>query len=356
MVHVITVSARLRKGVRSLQRALIAQAEQRGRLEWAFPNGYKALCITYALQTDLGEMVFAVPPPWEGRQAHLFKLGYEGGTLSPDAEINIPTGLNRRVSGVLAAADDGKTMICHRGTFTAFRGRIPRSITLEHFQAWLQVVDDDGRTAEVIAVTSTDSPTIANDISEFVFEVKQLKEQLKTEISVGLDDEDSTSVGEDESDAGWRDQEEYEGDKSYTPNPGKREYPYLHGPLCNALHRKLSELVEGHSELEVRKNCNVDLALVDRATGKAKAIFEIKTSGSLSAQLYTAFGQLAYYHHRFGSAGTKLYLVLPASTASDFTAREFFARANIDVIFGEAGDFQGIDGARLEKLLSSTLR
>ena len=118
----------------------------------------------------------------------------------------------------------------------------------------------------------------------------------------------------------------------------------------------MSEIVEGYSELEVRKNCNVDLALVDRATGKAKAIFEVKTSGSLSPQLYTAFGQLAYYHHRFGSAGTKLYLVLPASTASDFSARELFARANIDVIFGEAGDFQGIDGARLEKLLSSTLR
>jgi hypothetical protein len=118
----------------------------------------------------------------------------------------------------------------------------------------------------------------------------------------------------------------------------------------------LSELVEGHSELEVRKNCNVDLALVDRATGKATAIFEVKTSGSLPTQLYTVFGQLAYYQHRLGSAGTKLYLVLPASTASDFTAREFFAQSNIDVILGVAGDFQGMDGARLEKLLSSTLR
>lgn len=86
------------------------------------------------------------------------------------------------------------------------------------------------------------------------------------------------------------------------------------------LHRKLDQLFEAHPEIEVRKNCNVDLALVDRSTGKAKAIFEVKTSGALSAQLYTAFGQLAYYQHRFGNAATKLYLVLPVDTVSEFRA------------------------------------
>ncbi|MGV8180326.1 hypothetical protein [Pseudomonas aeruginosa] len=301
-------------------------------------------------------MLFAVPPPWEGRQAHLFKLGYEGGTLSPDAEINIPTGLNRRVSGVLAATDNGETLICHRGTFTAFRGRVLRSVTLEHFQAWLQVIDDDGRAAEVIVVTSTDSPSIANDISEFVFEVKQLKEQLKAEINDDFLGNESASVEADELGTGWQDHEEYEGDKSYTPTSERREYPYLHGPLCNALHRRLSELVGSNPEVEVRKNCHIDLALVDPATGKAKAIFEVKTSGSLSAQLYTAYGQLAYYQHRFGGAATKLYLVLPANTDSEFKAGEFFTQANIHVLFGEAGDFRGIDGASLEDVLSSTLQ
>lgn len=351
MSSVITESGRLQKGVRSLQQALIAQAAPRGMLEWAFPSGDRAPCTTFALQTDLGEMLFAIPPPWDGRQAHLFKLGYEGGTLSPDAEINIPNGLNRQVSGVLAAAAGDDTLVCHRGTFTAFRGRVPRSIALEHFQAWLQFIDDDGRAAEMIVVTSTDSSSIANDISEFVFEVKQLKEYLKAEIT-GVRSDESTSVEADEPDAGWRDREEYEGDKSYTPASGAREYPYLHGPLCNALHRKLDQLFEAHPEIEVRKNCNVDLALVDRSTGKAKAIFEVKTSGVLSAQLYTAFGQLAYYQHRFGNAATKLYLVLPVDTVSEFRAGEFFAQANIGVLFGEAGDFKGIDGESLEDALN----
>lgn len=354
MVQVITANARLRRGIRSLQKALIDQAELRGIKEWAFPSGDKAPCRTYALETDLGEMLFAVPPPWHGRQAHLFKLGYDGGTLSPDAEINIPDGLNRGVSGLLVAAPQGETLICHRGTFTAFRGRVPRQYAFEHFHDWLIEVDDDGKTADVIAVSSTSSPSIANDIAEFLFKAKRLKEQRKAELGGDVEAADEANDGEDESGAKWREQEEFEGSKSYTPSSDTCEYQYLHGPLCNALHRKLDELVEGHPELKVGKH-QVDLALVEKATEKARVIFEVKTSALMSPQLYTAFGQLAYYKHRFGKADTKLILVLPTSTASDFAAAEFFAQANIQVLFGEAGDFESSKGESLEELLSRIL-
>ncbi|SDQ91625.1 hypothetical protein SAMN05216487_4633 [Pseudomonas sp. UC 17F4] len=284
----------------------------------------------------------------------MFKLDYKGGTLSPDAEINIPDGLNRSVSGLLVAAPQGETLICHRGTFTAFRGRVPRQYAFEHFHDWLMEVDDDGRATDVIAVSSTNSPSIANDIAEFLFKVKRLKEQRKAELEEDAEDSDSAIDDEDESGAKWRAQEEFEGSKSYTPSQDTCEYQYLHGPLCNALHRRLDELVEGHPKLKVGKH-RVDLALVDQASEKAKAIFEVKTSASMSAQLYTAFGQLAYYKHRFGNANTKLFLVLPASTASDFAAAEFFAQANIQVLFGEAGVFENSKGERLEEVLSSIL-
>ncbi len=142
---------------------------------------------------------------------------------------------------------------------------------------------------------------------------------------------------------------------SFTPQAKIRaRYQYLHGPLCNPLHRRLDELVQGHPKLKVGKH-RVDLALVDQATDKAKAIFEVKTSASMSAQLFTAFGQLAYYKHRFGNAKTKLFLVLPTSTASDFEAAEFFAQANIQVLFGEAGEFESSEGESLEEVLSSIL-
>lgn len=94
---------------------------------------------------------------------------------------------------------------------------------------------------------------------------------------------------------------------------------------------------------------------MDKATDKAKVIFEVETSASMSAQLYTAFGQLAYYQHHFGSAETKLFLVLPASTASDFAAAEFFAQANIQVLFGEAGIFENSEGENLEEVLGTIL-
>ncbi|MCP2141277.1 hypothetical protein [Pseudomonas poae] len=349
-MRVITAHAQLIKGMRAMQRALIGQAEDRGELQWAFPSGGREICRTYALQTGLGEMLFAIPSPWDGRQAHMFRLGFERGTLFPDAEINIPDGLDRSVSGVLAVGGKGRIMICHRGAVTAFRGKVRTRITLDHFQAWLQEVDDDGRSAQVIAISSTDSSTIAEDIAEFVFEVKRLKDRLKAESR-----DDYVPDEQDEPAAGWGEQEEYEGDKSYSPTPGKRDYPYLHGPLCNSLHRKLKELAGGSVAVKVLKNRNIDLALVDRNTGKARAIFEVKTSASLSAQLYTAFGQLSYYQHRFGTEDTERYLVLPAHTASDFTAGEFFDKANVHVLFGEAGSFETTDGASLEKVLNSVL-
>ncbi|EJM23330.1 hypothetical protein [Pseudomonas sp. GM25] len=352
-MQVITVNARLRKGIRSFQRVLIDQAEPRGKEVWAFPSGDRAPCLTYALETDLGEMLFAIPPPWDGRQAHLFKLGFQGGTLSPDAEINIPDGLNRKVSGVLIAASDGETLIGHRGTFTAFRGRVPRTDAFEHFQDWLIEVADDGRNADVIAVSSTNSPSIANDIAEFLFKVKRLKEQRKAELGYYAENSDPAPDDE-ELDAKWREQKEFEGSKSYTPGQDKCEYQYLHGPLCNALHRKLDDLVKENSDLKVGKN-RVDLALVSRATEKAKVIFEVKTSSAMSAQLYAGFGQLAYYRHRFGDADTKLILVLPASTASDFAEADFFKQANIQVLFGEGGLFQNSDGQSLEEVLGGIL-
>lgn len=110
-MRVITAHAQLIKGMRAMQRALIGQAEDRGELQWAFPSGGREICRTYALQTGLGEMLFAIPSPWDGRQAHMFRLGFERGTLFPDAEINIPDGLDRRVSGVLAVGGKGRIIM-----------------------------------------------------------------------------------------------------------------------------------------------------------------------------------------------------------------------------------------------------
>ncbi|MCR3834392.1 MULTISPECIES: hypothetical protein [Pseudomonas putida group] len=47
--------------------------------------------------------------------------------------------------------------------------------------------------------------------------------------------------------------------------------------------------------------------------------------------------------------------MLPASIASDFAAAEFFHQANIQVLFGEAGDFESGKVESLQEMLSSFL-
>lgn len=70
---------------------------------------------------------------------------------------------------------------------------------------------------------------------------------------------------------------------------------------------------------------------------------------------FAGVGQFCIGTNSFGDANTKLILVLPTSTASDFAAAEFFAQANIQVLFGEAGDFESSQGESLEEMLSSIL-
>ena len=356
-MNLITEPYHIESVIASFQQSLIDLSVDRLELDWVFPNGEKECCMTYVIPTSLGNMHFAIPSRWGNRQAHLFKLGYEGGSLSPDAEINIPLTLNRRVSGALVSADDGNTLLCHRGALTVFRGSLPRSITLDYFKDWLQYINYEDKLVQMIVISSIESSTIGHDISEFVFAVKNLKESLKNDdkdrVKVSSIEEDGKEIKQKE--MHWHTKQEFEGEKTYTPYSDTHNYQYSHGPLCNGLHRKLDELLNGHCELTVSKNIQTDLALVDRATNKAKVIFEVKKSASMSEQLYSAFGQLSYYKHRYGNMDTKLFLVLPKATMADFTEYQFFDAKDVCVVFGVGGTFVTREDIPLEDVLKDLL-
>ncbi|MBF8747657.1 hypothetical protein [Pseudomonas monteilii] len=91
-------------------------------------------------------------------------------------------------------------------------------------------IDDDGRATDVIAVSSTNSPSIANDITEFLFKVKRLKEQRKAELEEDAEDSGSDLDDEGESDEKWRAQQEFEGSKFYTPSQDTCEIPVSSRP------------------------------------------------------------------------------------------------------------------------------
>lgn len=316
--------------------------------EWAFPNGEKASCQTYSVPTVLGELLVAIPKKWKGRQAHLFALNYLGGILAPDVEINIPDNLDRKVSG--AYVRNGKEiLICHRGGFTAYRGKIPKEISHAYFGKWMYQVSDGDRDSSMIGVASLGSNTMADEIAEFVAAVSEMKAQFKAGASASGDATENRLPT-------WRNGSEFEGQKKTAGTSDSKDYEYLHGPLCNSLRRQLKRHVADIPSVTVLSNQNVDVALVNVNSGKALAIYEVKTSASLSSQLYSAVGQLAYYKYKYGTPDTKIYLVLPNEARGELKCGDFLSDVGIELIFGQRESFKPKKGGSLKELVYKCIR
>jgi len=309
-------------------------------MEWAFPNGDRAIHPTYSISTHLGDIQVGVPSSRDEKVTHYIRFANMEGAISPDVEINIPLEHNRKFSG-LYAQSGREYWLCSRGSFTSFRGSIKREFTFPYFDKWLVSVLDKDKTAKVIPVCSLASPTIADDIATFVAAVQELKGRYK---DTDNKNEPVASIVPPANIHGWREGEEFEGLKIV----GERQevvYEYLHGPLCNQLKSFLEKLTESNPTLIVSKNTHVDVALVDKVSDMAEAIFEVKTSALPSDQIYSAVGQLLYYRFRYGGEHTKLYLVLPKSCKSIQT-EEFIGTLDITLLYGESGEFNFVNGTR----------
>ena len=327
------------RAVKSFRERLKDVASKLEDMEWGFPNGDRVIYPTYSITTHLGEIQVGVPKSWNTRVPHLIRFTKEQGPPSPDVEINIPIEHDRRVSGLYVQSGI-EYWLCSRGSFTSYRGQIKREITFIHFDKWL--IDDLGKSANVIPVCSLTSPTIANDIATFVAAVQELKQLHKG----GEEQPEAGKSGTPPpATHGWGAGTEFEGNKS-TGGGQKGEYEYLHGPLCNQLAVFLKKVTASNQSVFVTKNANVDAAIVDKIMQSANAIFEVKTSALPSAQIYSAVGQMHYYKYRYGHTKTKLYLVLPLSCKSTET-QKFIESLGIAVVYGEAGAFNFPDGASL---------
>jgi hypothetical protein len=227
--------------------------------------------------------------------------------------------------------------------FTSYRGRIPKEISLAHFRKWLVSVVDDDKETSLISIASLGSKSLANDIAEFVFAVSEMKKEFKA---------GQPASALKRRPANWIDGVEFEGEKTSGGSSTPTDYEYLHGPLCNALRRQLKKLVESSRTFEVLSNKNIDVAIVDKKSKMAVAIFEVKTSASLSGQLYSAYGQLAYYKHKYGGAKTALFLVLPKETKGQTNCLDFLQGAGIEVIYGEKERFIPSSGIAFPELVT----
>jgi len=183
MNSVITNEKKIASNLNEFKKKIASLQNESKEILWAFPNGEKATCNTSILKTSLGDLYIADPGVWNNRQPFLIALATKETVPSPDVEINIPDSLDRRVSGVYVDLGED-TLLCHRGGFTAYRGKIPKEICLNYFEKWLINVDDDGKEADLISITSLNSNTFANDIAEFVSEVSEMKAKFKSEIEL----------------------------------------------------------------------------------------------------------------------------------------------------------------------------
>jgi hypothetical protein len=250
---------------------LAKAAREKKKREWTFPNGERAKFETFSFSTTEGTLLVGIHERWNNRVPHLFCLEREGRALSPDVELNIPLGLDRSVSGAYLR-NKKDVWLCTRGSFTSFRGKIKRDVTFDFFDKWLVDVSDDGKDASVIPVASVSSPTMIDDLAQFVQAVISLKEDIKQ------------SGGDVVSMTAWSDWDEFEGEKAGSSGGTVDSYEYIHGPLCNRLNAWLKNWKTNKS-FQIKRNKNIDAAIV--TSDKALAIFEVKTANSLSAQIYT---------------------------------------------------------------------
>ena len=299
MAKIIEQEKSIRSAIQKFRKIIKDASFESEQLQWAFPNGAKDNLETYKLNTRHGTLGVGITKgQWNTRVPHLFTLSLDASTISPDVEINIPLSLNRRVSGVYVKK--GKDIwLCSRGMFTAYRGKIKRELAFSHFDKWLLDVDDGNKISSIIPVAALTSPDIANQIAEFVLSVNELKEKYKYS-----DNGESLQVN-----TAWGKGLECEGKKTRSGTDEETEYDYLHGPMCNELQRQL-EQITSRSGRSIAKNKNIDVAIIEK--DKAMAIFEVKTSYSLSEQLYKGIGQLLSYKHYYGTPDTKLFLVVPS--------------------------------------------
>ncbi len=327
MAQVIEQERSIQTAIRKFRKLIEDNSYEHQVLEWAFPNGEKDNLTTYKLKTSYGILGVGIPDrQWNNRTPHLFTLSMDASVISPDVEINIPLTLNRNVSGVYVK--NGKDIwLCSRGDFTAYRGKIKRDITFSYFDKWLIDITDGEKSAKVIPIAALTSPNIANQIANFVASVNELKERYKSSgniVSVPVSPR-------------WNKKYEFEGEKTKNSSESETKYEYLHGPICNELQRYL-ETVTSKTKSSVAKNMNIDVAIIKNKN--ARAIFEVKTSISLSEQLYKGVGQLLCYRNHYGETDTVLFLVIPYSTGAPIKKLNALMQdLGIHLVIGKESDF-----------------
>ncbi len=342
MRAVLTKKNEITSAVHIFRQKIRSEFSEAKKVEIGFPGGGQASGTEYSTITSHGRVTIMIPDVkmWNQRIPHLVNLNPSAKRHAPDVELNIPMRLDRLVSACYV--QDGKDiLICSRGKFTVFKSAVLKPLVMEYFREWLIPVQDGDRETLMIPIAALSSPGLAEQIAEFVSQVKLLKERYREGI---LDKEVKQNKG-------WRQSDEFQGNIKKKKSMQESEYEYLHGPICNSLRRYLEEL--SNNNVLIRSNQNVDVAIVYNE--KARVIFEVKTSLNLSNQIYKGIGQLLCYKAQYGLHNSKLFLVLPQAVYSKnkiSLLKKVFKNIGITLIFWDHGKFVSESNRSLSYLLN----
>ena len=149
---------------------------------------------------------------------------------------------------------------------------------------------------------------------------------------------------------GWRE------DEVAKDAPQNSTLENLRGPLCGALEARLLTLTHMSVKHKVCRNNEIDAALVDKRTNRARAIFEVLSSLKRGAALHAAVGRLLCHRHIYGDDNTLLCVALASEEESqDIVIKQLFERSKIVVVVRDGADFVTTAGEALAQLLDPVL-
>jgi hypothetical protein len=180
-MRVLTEKSEVERAMECFKTAVCAVGPRLISTRIGRPDGTMDASVQWLPTADIWAY-FGLPP---GRSAdkyfwNVFGVGKPGDTVNITCEINPPiSGIRRQVQGAFVESTLGQVYVVHRGSFNAFRGRIPKDFVLDQFQGrWLSVIDGE-RTADVLCIGNLSDSNFVDDLQQFVLEVARIKELYK---------------------------------------------------------------------------------------------------------------------------------------------------------------------------------
>jgi hypothetical protein len=175
-MQIITDKGYLKSLVESLRKILEYSSDEKMTTIIGHRGGSYEYEVYYSRRLDIWFAFDDLPT----RYWNAFGIGRPGRRAQIVVEINIPVeGRNRRIGGVFIRDDRG-VWLGHRGTIGGGSRGVGYKTFWEHYKGEVVHVPDDGELVPIAHIDYINSPNLPEKIKQFIFEVKRIKEHIKS--------------------------------------------------------------------------------------------------------------------------------------------------------------------------------